>query len=134
MLLALIILGSSTAFNAIGSITIAGLFTTYVIAIMMLVRKRLRKDNIRFGPWSLGKAGIWINIYAITYLIVAMIFTFFPPELPVTPKNMNYSSLVFGAAILFGLVFYAVRGRKVYHGPVIDDDVPLDIVMEEIKT
>lgn len=37
--------------------------------------------------------------------------------------SMNYSVVVTGGVITFSIVWYYVRGRKEYHGPLIDDEV-----------
>ena len=92
------------------------------------MRKRVRGENLRYGPWRLGKAGIWVNGFAVVYLVITTVFSFFPPVLPVTRGNMNYSSLVFGAVVLGGLGYYGMRKRRVYLGPVVE--IPI-VVMEE---
>lgn len=125
-LLALIIIGSSTAFNAIVSLTLAGLFVSYLIPITLLLLKKIRGEHIRYGPWRMGRTGVGVNIVAVVYLLITTIFSFFPPELPVTKVNMNYSILVFGAVLLFGMAFYLVRGRHVYTGPIIERGIMID--------
>ena len=35
---------------------------------------------------------------------------------------MNYSSLMCGAVAIFSLVYYFVRGKKTYKGPVVELD------------
>lgn len=37
--------------------------------------------------------------------------------------RMNYSVVVTGGVIIFSIVWYYVRGRKEYYGPLIDDEV-----------
>lgn len=32
---------------------------------------------------------------------------------------MNWSSLIFGAVLIFGLALYAVKKKHEYHGPVV---------------
>ena len=54
------------------------------------------------------------------YMVVILFFSFWPPATPVTAATMNFSSLVTGAVVVFGVVYYAVWGRKVYTGPVIE--------------
>ena len=34
---------------------------------------------------------------------------------------MNYSSLILGAVVLFSIVYYYVRGRREYKGPVVEE-------------
>lgn len=126
VLLALIIIGSSTAFSAIVSLTLAGLFVSYLIPITLLLRKKIRGEHIRYGPWRMGRVGVGVNMVAVVYLLITTIFSFFPPELPVTKVNMNYSVLVFGAVLLFGVGFYLVKGRHVYTGPIIERGIIID--------
>ncbi|MCJ1389919.1 hypothetical protein MMC18_002776 [Xylographa bjoerkii] len=119
-LIGLINIGSTVAFNAIVSLTIAGLYGSYMIAIVLLIFKRFSGEPIRWGPWRLGRAGLAINLFAVGFLFISIVFSFFPPGIPVTPATMNWSIVVFGGAVMFGLVYYAVRGRKQYHGPIVE--------------
>lgn len=53
LLLALINIGSTAAFNAIMSVNVAAFFVSYIIPISLLLHKRLRKDI------SIGDLGAW---------------------------------------------------------------------------
>lgn len=44
----------------------------------------------------------------------------FPPELPVTPANMNYCIVAFGVILLISGGTWIFGGRKTYKGPVVD--------------
>ena len=61
-----------------------------------------------------------VNLFSIAFLTVSIVFSFFPPGLPVTLLTMNWSCVVFGAAVLVGLFYFAIWGRKEYHGPIVD--------------
>lgn len=113
---------SFVAFNAIVSLTIAGLFISYLIPICLLMQKRFNRDpTLKPGPFALPRGfGLLVNGFSACYLVISTVFSFFPPELPVTLDNMNWSCLMFWGTVLLGLVFYAVRGRKNYEGPVIE--------------
>jgi choline transport protein len=114
-------IASSVAFNAIVSLTIAGLFISYLIPITLLAIKRITDpSSIPWGPWKLGRFGLLVNIFSVAFLMVSVVFSFFPPLVPVTLESMNWSCLVFSGAVLLGLVFYIVSGRKVYRGPIIE--------------
>ncbi|KAJ5625824.1 Amino acid/polyamine transporter I [Penicillium lagena] len=115
--------GSTAAFNAIISLTTAGLFTSYEIAIVLMFLKKIKGEHIPYGPWTLGPFGIAINIASICFLTIAIFFSFFPQGLPVTPANMNWSIVVFSGELILGLLWYAVYGRKVYHGPIVEAGV-----------
>ena len=87
-----------------------------------MLHKRLTTpaSEIAWGPFQLGRFGLPINIAAIVYTVIGIFFSFFPASAEVTPLTMNWSVLVFGAAMIFSLVFWAVHGRKVYRGPVME--------------
>ncbi|KAH6707652.1 amino acid/polyamine transporter I [Leptodontidium sp. MPI-SDFR-AT-0119] len=125
LLLALINIGSSAAFNAIVSITTASFFTSYAIPTAMLLHKRLRndpvKDNIHWGPWKMGPIlGPVVNVCALIYSVIAMFFSFWPSTATVTLQTMNWSALIWGGVIIFSVVFYVVRGRHNYKWPIVD--------------
>ncbi|MCJ1476211.1 hypothetical protein MMC13_004877 [Lambiella insularis] len=119
-LLGLINIGSTVAFNAIVSLTIAGLYGSYLIPILLLLLKRAKNDAIRFGPWRMGRAGLPVNVVAVCFLLISIVFSFFPPGVPVNPVTMNWSVVVFWGAVILGLGYYAVRGRRGYQGPVVE--------------
>jgi choline transport protein len=124
-LIGLINIGSTAAFNAIVSLTIAGLFLSYLFPILLMIRKRVKGEHVRMGPWTLGKFGLPCNIIAACFLVISTLFSFFPPALPVTLVTMNWSCVVFGGVVIIGLVYYVLLGRNVYHGPIIEKPILL---------
>lgn len=120
-LLALIQVGSSTAFNAFISISISGIQIANAIPITLLISKKLAGTAPQ-GPWSMGRAGLAVNIFAVAFLITTTIFSFFPTLLPITLVNFNWSCVVFGSAVIFGLGYYMVWGRSVFCGPIVEVD------------
>lgn len=118
-LIGLINIGSTVAFNAIVSLTTAGLFTSYLIPIMLLIIKRIKNEEVRWGPWTLGKAGLAVNIFSAVFLTISVFFSFFPPAIPVTAVSMNWSIAVFGGFVIIGLIWYAIRGSQ-YKGPIVE--------------
>lgn len=123
MLLGFIYLGNTTAFNAILSMAILGLYTSYLIPIvyMMMYGRQyypVTASGMKFGPFRLGKVGgLIVNSIAVAWLLVAIVFSTFPSYEPVTQQNMNYSLVVMVGWMVIGLAYYFVRGRKTYQGP-----------------
>jgi choline transport protein len=127
LLLALINIGSTAALNAVTSLVVAGLFISYIITMGLMLNRRLRPNveasQLRWGPWKMGRwSGAVVNAFAIFYVGVATIFSFFPPTPEVTAESMNYSVVVFMGVICFGIVRYFVGGRKSFTGPVIETE------------
>ncbi|KAH2716792.1 hypothetical protein KXV24_005758 [Aspergillus fumigatus] len=101
VLLGLINIGSTTAFNAILSLAVLGLHMSYLIPTGFMLWRRLHTPEIlAYGPWKLGKMGVVVNIVSILYLSFTCIFMVFPPYQPVSAVNMNYASLIFGGVLI----------------------------------
>lgn len=118
-LLGLIYLGSSTAFNAILSMSILGMYLSYVLPIIYMVLYGRGVNGPEKGPFKLGHmTGTLVNIFAIVWLVFAMFWSTWPNFYPVTAENMNYSTVVLAAWTAIGGVYYVIWGAKTYTGPV----------------
>ncbi|KAJ5360981.1 Amino acid/polyamine transporter I [Penicillium brevicompactum] len=127
MLLGLIYLGSSTAFNAVLSMAILGMYASYLspIIFMLIYGRRNSASIVRglgLGSFNLGpRWGPVVNIVAIMWLFTAMVFSTFPTLQPVTPENMNYCIVVtMGWMMIGGAYFYIFGGKQRFSGPVIE--------------
>ncbi|KAJ5683554.1 hypothetical protein N7462_006719 [Penicillium macrosclerotiorum] len=119
VLLSLINIGSTAAFNAIASVMVAALFTTYILSIAAFVRARLQPTGIPPSQFSLGRLGLPINLFSLAWMCFSVIFTFFPTTNNPTLADMNWSILVFGVVFIFAILQYLFHGRRIYQAPVI---------------
>ncbi|PGH15112.1 hypothetical protein AJ79_02638 [Helicocarpus griseus UAMH5409] len=119
ILLSLINIGSTEAFNAIASLTIASLFMSYLVCIGCFIYRRTRWKQMPPTRFSLGAFGLPLNIFSFYYLCFAIVFTFFPNMNNPTPVTMNWSILVFGIVVIFAVLQYLIHGKKIYEGPVV---------------
>lgn len=118
-LLSLINLGSDTAFNAILSIGIVGLLTSYLVSLSCLLLKRIRGEPLLWRRWNPGKTfGFLCNAVGLAYLVVAYVFAFFPIFVPVNAVNMNWAIAVYAGVALVAAVYYILYARKTYIPPV----------------
>jgi amino acid transporter len=82
------------------------------------------EGRLVWGPWRLpGILGIINNAYACMYMIFVIFWSVWPPATPVTASTMNYSIVVTGGVMILSAIWYFVRARRVYHGPIVEDDV-----------
>ena len=143
-LLALIILGSSTAFNDIVSLSVVGLFGSYFLVAILLLYRRLRGDikaygstnqglsniagaPLAWGPWRVpGVLGHVTNAFAVVYLVIIFFFSLWPPDSAPTAATMNYSSLMLGVTIIFSVIYYFIWARQTYTGPVVEVAGPVE--------
>lgn len=116
--LSLINIGSTVAFNSVASLGTCALLSSYIISISCIFVKRWRREPLLSSKFSLGKAGIWINGISITYLCIALTFSFFPTFPHPTPDLMNWNILIYGVVVVFSLIYFVLRGRNTYVGPV----------------
>ena len=82
--------------------------------------------NVRlvWGPWHLpGLLGTLNNAYACCYMVFVIFWSVWPPDWQVTAESMNYSVVVTGSVMLLSTIWYFVRGKKEYKGPLIDKEV-----------
>ena len=137
-LLALIVLGSSTVFNDIVSLSVVGLFGSYFFAAALLLYRRLKGDispyqkdaeglhntpgaPLSWGPWRVpGVLGVANNIFTVCYLVVIWFFSFWPPATPVEPSTMNYGCVMLGGTMILSVVYYVIWAKKVYKGPIVE--------------
>lgn len=138
VLLSFIGLGSPVAFNNVVSLSINGLYTSYLIGNALLLYRRLTGairpydphdrtlsnvncDSLAWGPWKIPEPfGTIVNLFGCIYLFVMLIFSFWPIGNHPLPAEMNYSSLMCGAVAILSLVYYLMRGKKTYKGPVVE--------------
>lgn len=126
MLLGLIYLGSTTAFNAVLSMAILGMYASYFspILFMFIYGRRSSASTTRemgTGVFNLGSRwGTAVNVLAMFWLVLAMVFSTFPTVEPVTADNMNYCVVVTMGWVLIGAVYYYLfGGKRRFTGPVV---------------
>lgn len=115
----LIVLGSSTAFNAVLSIGVVALLTSYLVSLGCVMLMRIRGQPLLPRRWSLGRVGGFIcNAIGLAFVAVSFVFSFFPIGVPVTAGNMNWASGVYGGVGLLATFYYIVYARHRYVPPV----------------
>lgn len=118
-LLSLINLGSIVAFNAILSIGVGALLTSYMTSIGCLLLKRIRGEELLPRRWSLGVPFGWFcNIVGLAYVVIAFIFAFFPVSNDPNLMEMNWACAVYGGVGVVSVVYYFLYARHIYVPPV----------------
>ena len=139
-LLALINIGSEVAFNDLVSMSVSGLYLSYmVVAILLLYRRctgaishynghedmivNTAGAKLVWGPFHIpGILGILVNLWAVCYMIIIVFFSFWPTESVVKVTTMNYSVVGTFGTIILSIIYYVIRARKVYEGPLVEVD------------
>ncbi|MEO6001377.1 MAG: amino acid permease [Chitinophagaceae bacterium] len=114
--------GIPTAFYAIVSIGVVGLYLAFLIPIWL----RWRAGNtFMTGEWNLGKHYKWMNLVAIFEIVVVCFYFILPFEPAAVPGNqnfswlaVNYAPILVGIILLFLWVWWHVSVKKWFKGPI----------------
>lgn len=117
-LLSLIYIGSTTAFNAILSLSTLALYASYVLPILFILLRKLRGPPLPYGPVRMGLWGVPCNIFALCYLIFIIIWIPFPSVVPVDKDTMNYAGPIFGGTVFLAFADWVFGGRRRFRMPV----------------
>ena len=120
--------GIPIAFYAVVSVTVIGLYLSFMIPIYL----RLRMGN-RFvpGPWTLGpkyKVMGWIAVIEIIVISLYFIMPITPTGVPwnedFTWLSVNYAPLAIGGVLLLVGLWWLLSAHKWFTGPVRTVDEP----------
>lgn len=101
---------STTAYLAVTSIAVIGLYIAYVLPVF------LRRVNPDFTPgrWNLGRWSAPIGWIAVLWVAFIVVLFMLPPAYPVTVDTFNYAPIAVGIVILFSVGTWFAGGRKYF--------------------
>jgi len=130
-LLALPYLWSKTAYAAVTSIAVVGLYVAYVIPVFLRVRKGA---DFEPGPWSLGKWGKPIGIIATAWVVFIFVLFMLPQVSPITTDSFNYTPIAFLVVLGGAGLWWVLSARKWFTGPKVQGSAEeLAAVEQELK-
>ncbi|MDA8050835.1 MAG: amino acid permease [Rhodospirillales bacterium] len=109
-------LWSPTAYFAVTSIAVIGLYIAYVAPIYLRIRQG---PAFQPGPWHLGRWGRPIGIIAVIWVLIITILFILPEVSPVTATTFNYAPLAVGVVLLYAWGYWMVSARKWFKGPKV---------------
>jgi amino acid permease (GABA permease) len=107
-------LWNTTAYAAVTSIAVIGLYVAYVIPVFLRVRQG---DRFQRGPWHLGRWGKPIGIVATAWVVFIFVLFILPTASPISFTNFNYTPVAFLVVLGGAGVWWAVSARKWFTGP-----------------
>ncbi|GAM82818.1 hypothetical protein ANO11243_008040 [Dothideomycetidae sp. 11243] len=120
LVVSLVTLSSNNVFNIINTLTLGGLTCSYLIAlIVVLWRKISTPDKFPVGKFIMGrKVALLINMVAVSFLIIVVIFSNFPSEIHPSAYTMNWSTVAWACCALGFVLYYRFRARHTYTSPI----------------
>ncbi|MFG3281438.1 amino acid permease [Streptomyces sp. NPDC048111] len=105
---------SHTAFTAIVSVNVVGLYLAYGVPIFL----RLRLNDFQAGPWNLGRYGRPVAAIAVIWIVLSSILFMLPQVSPITADSFNYAPIALGVVLLIATVWWFATARRRFQGPV----------------
>jgi len=101
---------SSTAYFAVTSIAVIGLYIAYVVPVLL---RRLNRDFVP-GPWNLGRFSGFVGWVAVVWVVIICILFVLPPVSPVDVSTFNYAPVAVLVVLAFATVSWFVGGRHTF--------------------
>jgi amino acid permease (GABA permease) len=105
---------SKTAFTAIVSVNVVGLFLAYAVPIYL----RLKLNDFQPGPWHLGRWGKPIGVIAVVWILLSNLLFMLPHASPVTAENFNYAPIALAVVLVIATIWWFATARRRFQGPV----------------
>jgi amino acid permease (GABA permease) len=116
LILGLPYLWNYTAYAAVTSIAVIGLYIAYVAPT--LLRLRLG-EGFKRGPWHLGRWSYLVGWTAVVWVAVITILFMLPQAGPITWVTFNYAVVAVLAVIGFAGIYWLVSARHWFTGPKV---------------
>jgi amino acid permease (GABA permease) len=116
LILALPYLWNSTAYAAVTSIAVIGLYIAYVTPTYLRLRQG---ESFKRGPWHLGRWSYLIGWIAVVWVVFITILFMLPTVSPIGFGNFNYT--VFAVLVVLGFagIYWLVSARHWFKGPKV---------------
>jgi amino acid permease (GABA permease) len=105
-----------TAYAAVTSIAVIGLYIAYVLPTFLRLRQG---EAFEPGPWHLGRWSRTVGTIAVGWVVVITILFMLPQLSPVTVKTFNYAPIAVLVVLGFAGVWWLVSARKWFTGPKV---------------
>ena len=110
-----------TAFYAVTSITVIGLYLAFLVPIYQRLRMG---DKFKTGSWNLGNKYKWMAPIAITEIVIICIYFIMPTTPMGWPtsdsfdiKFVNYAPVLVGGSMLLLWIWWHLSVKKWFTGP-----------------
>jgi len=112
-------LGNPAALAALFSLTATGLYSSYVIPIIL--RVTVARDTFIPKEFTLGIYSKPMGYVATAWCMFMIIILCLPQTTPVTIDTMNYSPLMLGAVLCYAVISWGVSARHWFRTSVDTD-------------
>lgn len=109
-------LWNTTAYAAVTSIAVIGLYISYVIPIFLRLRAG---ESFQRGPWHLGRWSYIVGWIAVLWVVFIGILFSLPQVNPITPLTFNYAPIAVIVVLVFAGGWWLLSARNWFTGPKV---------------
>ena len=109
-------LWNATAYAAVTSIAVIGLYIAYVLPTFLRLRQG---DSFEPGPWHLGRWSMVIGTIAVVWVLFITVLFMLPQVSPVTAGTFNYTPIAVLVVLGFAGIWWLVSARNWFTGPKV---------------
>ncbi|MFQ6266364.1 amino acid permease [Kutzneria viridogrisea] len=109
-------LWNNTAYGAVTSIAVIGLYIAYVVPTFLRLRQGKRFER---GPWHLGRFSVLVGSVAVAWVVFISILFMLPTVSPITVQSFNYTPIAVLVVLGFAGIWWLVSARKWFTGPKV---------------
>lgn len=102
-----------TAYLAVTSIAVIGLYISYVVPVFL----RVTNPHFEQGVWNLGRWSKPIGWVAVGWVAFIVVLFMLPPAYPVTWTTFNYAPVAVAVVLLGAGGWWVLSARKWFTGP-----------------
>jgi amino acid permease (GABA permease) len=115
-LLGLPYLWNVTAYTAVTSIAVIGLYIAYVLPTFLRLRQG---DRFQRGPWHLGRWSRPVGMVAVVWVCFISVLFMLPTANPVQARTFNYTPVAVAVVLGFAGGWWLLSARKWFTGPKV---------------
>jgi hypothetical protein len=115
-LLGLPYLWNATAYAAVTSIAVIGLYIAYVIPTFLRLRQG---EAFQRGPWHLGRYSRAIGVIALVWVAFITVLFMLPQVSPVTRATFNYAPIAVLVVLGFAGIWWVASAKNWFSGPKV---------------
>ena len=109
-------LWNATAYAAVTSIAVIGLYIAYVIPTFLRLRQGA---DFRPGPWNLGRWSRPVGVAAVGWVVIITVLFMLPQVSPVTALTFNYAPIAVLVVLGFAGGWWLLSARNWFTGPKV---------------
>ena len=116
LILGLPYLWNATAYAAVTSIAVIGLYIAYVLPTFLRLRQG---ESFQRGPWHLGRWSYVVGWIAVSWVVFITILFMLPTVSPIHVGNFNYTVVAVAVVLGFAWIYWMVSAKNWFTGPKV---------------